>query len=62
MDRYFQPQVAVPLPPPAYTPIPQPTIYRRQRNIGCPAPPQAPPIPQLVPPVQESDTTDDLPF
>lgn len=27
MDRYFQPQVAVPLPPPAYTPIPQPTTY-----------------------------------
>ena len=62
MDRYFQPQVAVPLPPPAYNPIPQPTIYRRQRNIGCAAPPPAPPIPPIVPPVQEPDTTDDLPF
>jgi hypothetical protein len=60
MDRYFQPHVAVPLPPPTYTPIPQPTTYRGRRNI-YPAPPPVAPPPMPAPTPTEG-STDDLPF
>ena len=60
MDRYFQPQVAIPQPQPAaYIPNPQPPTYRRLGNIGNPIPPASFP-PPMTPTTEGS--VDDLPF
>ena len=61
MDRYFQPHVAVPLPPPTFIQNPQPLRYSRQRYVGYRIPASVAP-PSMPDTTTATDSTDDLPF